>query len=82
LRERDVEGGGVARDACPVTFPREQHAVGDAQRGEHAPAGEQAYLSGSEGGIRGELDLIVVENVAVEHYIILLWGGGGARLRS
>ncbi len=39
LRQRDVEELGIALNPCPVTLPCEEHAIGDAQRGEDAPAG-------------------------------------------
>src|SRR5215831_5421093 len=72
VRERDVEGRSVAGDPGPMAFPGKKDAVFDAEGRKDAPASEQTYLAGSKREVVGELDLVVVEDMKVEHTTILL----------
>src|ERR1035437_1318993 len=64
---------GVALDARPVTLPREGNAIGNAQRTEDAPTGEQPYLARSQAECGGLLNLVVMKNKLVQHPLILPW---------
>jgi hypothetical protein len=57
-----------------MALPGKEHAVFNAKCGENSPAGKETYLSGRKGEIRGELDLVVVEDVGVKHKTILQRG--------
>ncbi len=65
--ERDVESGGVAGDAGPVAVEGEEDAIGDADGGEDAPAGEEADLAGRKAGFGGFANAVIVKYETVQH---------------
>jgi hypothetical protein len=56
-----------------VALPGEGNAIGNAQRTENAPTGEQPHLARSQGKRGRLLNLVVMKDEFVKHTLILPW---------
>jgi len=68
----EADEGGVFFEAAPVAFVGEGFAAGDANRGEEAPAADEAGLSGRKADFLDGQESVVMENVEMNQTISLV----------
>ena len=66
-REGDAKQLSVVLHSLPVPLEGKQDAVVDANGAENAPAGEQPELSGRQYQLRRVAELVIVQQIPVDH---------------